>query len=136
MGLISEAISCVRAIELACGIWLDGESVASPRTALVRWCSSWTDKLYQIYVNGKFAGATVDNSQRQMVVHLPSFGQSAVRIEVFAVAADEADRDFSGETGDFGGDTGRVKISFLRSQQLAVDARADIYSDNGRGQID
>ncbi len=136
MALISEGINKVRAFELPCGIRADGSSAASGRTALVRWRSSWSDKFYQVYVNGEYAGVTVDSEQRQLVVGLPAYEQSPVRIKVFAVGASEADTDFGDEPGWSAVNSGRVRISFLRSQQLPVTARAEIYFDNGSGQID
>ena len=85
MALISSGIEKVRAFELAGGIWEDGKSVAAPRIALVKWRSSWTDKFYQIYVGGQYAGATLETEQRQMVVQIPTSLETPVRIEVFAV---------------------------------------------------
>ncbi len=99
MALNSDGISKVMAFELPCGIRADGSSAASGRTALVRWRSSWADRLYQVYVNGEYAGLTVDSEQRQLVVALPANEQSPVRIEVFAVEAGEADTDFGSEQG-------------------------------------
>jgi len=136
MGLVSEGIDNVRAFKLPIGIWADGESSELPRIALVQWKSSWIDKFYQVYVNGRFAGTTTDAEQREMIVQVPSSFESSVRIEVFAVDAQEADIDFSFELEDSRRDSGRVKISILRSQELPLDARAEIYGDCGSGQID
>jgi hypothetical protein len=136
MGLVSEGINDVRAFKLPAGVWADGESSELPRSALVQWTSRWIDKFYQVYVNGRFAGATTDTEQREMIVLAPSSFESSVRIEIFAVDAGEADVDFSCELADSRRDSGRVKISLLRSQQLPIDARAEIYSDGGSGQID
>jgi hypothetical protein len=136
MALISSGIDKVRAFELPAGIWVDGRSVGSPRIALVRWHSSWSDKFYQVYVNGWFAGATVDSQQRQMVVQMPASLETPVRIEVFAVEAVEVDADFSNEMGLSRGQTGRVRITLLRGQNLPIDSVAQIYFDNGTGEID
>ena len=68
MGPISNGIDNVRSSELPAGIRRDGECACEPRAALVRWRSAWADKLYQVYVNGRYAGTTVDSEQRQMVV--------------------------------------------------------------------
>jgi len=135
MVLISEGISRVRAFELPCGIWADGASVAVPRVALVRWYSTWSDKLYQIYINGRYAGTTVDRDQRQEIIHLPSSPHSAVKVKVFAVEDSEADVDFSSELST-SGDSGRVKITFLREQDLPIGGTAEIYFDNGAGEVD
>ena len=136
MALISSGIENVRAFELPCGIWADGGYVGSPRTAFVKWRSVWADKFYQIYVNGQYAGATVDSQQRQMIVQIPTSLESPVRIEVFAVEAERADTDFSSEIASSIGQSGRVRISMLRGQSLPIGAIAQIYFDNGTGEID
>ncbi len=136
MALISSGIENVRAFELPCGIWADGGYVGSPRTAFVKWRSVWADKFYQIYVNGQYAGATVDSQQRQMIVQIPTSLESPVQIEVFAVEAERADTDFSSEIASSIGQSGRVRISMLRGQSLPIGAIAQIYFDNGTGEID
>jgi hypothetical protein len=136
MSLISNGIEKVRAFMLAGGVWADGNSYSMPRVALVKWWSSWSDKFYQVYVNGRYAGVTVQTDQRQMVVPMPTSSEAAVRIEVFAVKAEDAHVDFSGELGSSGGESGRVKIRMLRGQGLPVGGIVKIYSDNGTGEID
>jgi hypothetical protein len=136
MGLISTGIDRVRAFELPAGIWADGTSVGAPRLALVRWHSSWSDKLYQIYVSGQYSGATVDSQQRQMVIRMPAFSEVPARIEVFAVEADESNIDFSDEIDLLHGWTGRVRLTLLRGQNLPMDSTAQVYFDNGTGIID
>ena len=136
MGLISSGINGVRVFDLPTGVWEDGVVVEAPRVCLVKWRSEWKDKLYQVYVNGYFAGVTVDCGQREMVVQTPSCYERAARVEVFAVEASEADVDFSDwlERGD--GDSGRVRLSLLRSQRLPAGARFKVYFDNGTGVVD
>jgi len=136
MSLVSNGINSVRAFALPCGIWGDGRELEAPRTALVRWRSVLSDVFYQVYVNGKFVGTTLDTEQRQMVVPLPSCLDYPVRIEVFAVEAQFADVDFSDELDNSPAGSGRVKISMLRSQDLPPGATLRIYFDNGTGQID
>ncbi len=136
MGLISSGIDKVRAFELPVGVRTDGGIVAGQRVCLVRWRSEWTDKIHQVYVNGKFAGATIDAEQRQMVVQVASCFDRAARVEVFAVEPSEADIDFSGQLDRSEGDSGRVKLSLLRSQRLPADARFKVYYDKGMGDID
>ena len=135
MSLISNGINSVRAFALPCGIWADGLAAASPRTALVKWQSVLNDVFYQVYVNGKYAGTTLDTHQRQMIVPLPNCLDYPVRLEVFAVEAQYADVDFSDKL-DVPADSGRVRLSMLRSQDLPAGATAQIYFDNGTGQID
>jgi len=136
MALISNGIERVTVSELPSGIWADGRSNAQPLAALVRWRSSWNDKFYQVYVNGKYAGVTAETTQRQMAVRIPMSPETAVRIEVFAVSAAEADIDFSSELDSSFGHSGRVKIRLLRSQHLPIGSTFSVYFDNGTGQID
>ncbi len=72
MALIGSGIENLSALELPCGIWADGEYIGSPLVVLVKWRSVWTDKFYQIYVNGQYSGTTVDSQQRQMIVQIPT----------------------------------------------------------------
>ena len=138
MKLISEGIEKVRAFELPAGIWANGECIETPKAALVKW----TDKtnqgnmFYQVYVNSQYAGSTIDSRQRQMIVPVPSSFESAVRIEVFAVEADDAHADLSNELDSPIATSERVRISLLRSQNLSIDATAEIYYDNGTGTVD
>ncbi len=138
MRLISSGIEKVRAFELPAGIWANGECAGIPRIALVKWSAEadLSDMFYQVYVNGQYAGVTVDSQQRQMVVPIPTSFESAVRIEVFAVEAEQAGTDFNNEIAPSPADSGRVRISLLRSQNLPSDAIAEIYFDNGTGEID
>ena len=136
MALVSSGIEKVRMFELPGGIREDGRTESTARIALVKWQSDWSDKFYQIYVNGQYAGATLDSGQRQMIVQMPASLETPVRIEVFAVEAEDADTDFGSEIDSSGGDSGRVKISLLRDQSLPIDSAVQIYFDNGTGQID
>lgn len=136
MGFVSSGIDKVRVFELPMGVWADGGVVAGPRVCLVRWRSSWADKLHQVYVNGRYAGTTVDCEQRQMVVQAPSCFERAVRVEVFAVEPNEADVDFGEELEGDEGDSGRVKLRLLRSQSLPAGARFEVYFDGGTGEVD
>jgi len=135
MSRISTGIESVRAFELPAGIRRDGRYVETPRVALVKWRSAWSDKFHQVYVNGCYSGTTLDSRQRQMVVPIPTSFESPARLEVFAVGPEDAYTDFSsGYIPPV--DSGRVKITLLRSQNLPEGATAEIYFDNGTGQID
>jgi hypothetical protein len=135
MSLVSEEINAVRAFPLPAGIWTDGSSIAAPRLTLVKWRSSHSDMLYQVYVNGRYAGTTIDSEQREILVSIPTSFESAVRIEVFAVSPQEAHIDFSQQVTTLA-NCGRVRIMLLRSQNLPAGATANIYYDSGTGQID
>lgn len=136
MSLISNGINSVRAFSLPGGVFADGRAVAIPRIALVQWRSVLQEVFYQVYVNGQYAGTTLDTEQRKMIVPLPGSLDYPVRIEVFAVKAQYADIDFSDELDVLPGDGGRVRISMLRSQDLPPGATTQIYFDNGTGEID
>jgi hypothetical protein len=134
--LIESGIGNVRVYELPCGIRAGGEYFASPRTALVKWRSSWSDKFHQVYVNGRFAGTTIDSQQKQMLVAIPESLESPARIEVFAVEPEYADTNFSETIDCLAGRTGRVQITMLRSQNLPIGSTAQIYFNAGTGEID
>jgi len=136
MSLNSNGIDSVRAFDLPAGIWPDGLYVKKPRVALVKWQSTFSDMFHQVYVNGRYAGTTLDNQQRQLLVPVPTSPECPVRIEVFAVEEEHAEIDFSSELTKKAIDSGRAKITLLRSQNLPMDATANIYFDNGTGQID
>jgi hypothetical protein len=136
MSLYSEGINSVRAYDLPAGIRADGPYVKQPCIALAKWQSTWSEKFHQVYVNGRYAGTTLDSQQRQLLVPVPTSPESPVRIEVFAVEPQYADDDFSSELDRPLFDGGHVRMSLLRSQNLPMDASADVYFDNGTGQID
>jgi len=135
MALIDSGIENVRVFELPCGIWSDGRCVGFPRAALVKWRAFWPDMFYQVYVNGRYAGTTVDYQQRQMIVQMPTSLEAPVRIEIFAVETEQANSDFGYEINLSDGQSGRVRITVLRGQNLPIGATAQIYFDNSSGEI-
>ena len=136
MSLISNGIESVRAYGLPAGIYTDGKAPEAPRVALVKWKSTWNDKFHQVYVNGRYAGTTLDSQQKQMIVPIPTSLKSSIRIEVFAIEAEKASIDFCGELVSSSTDSERVRLTLLRSQNLPISATVDIYFDNGTGDID
>ena len=136
MSLNSDGIDSVKAFNLPAGICADGQYVKEPHIALVKWRSTWSNKFHQVYINGRYAGTTLDCQQRQLLIPTPTSPETPVRIEVFAVDSEYADTDFSSELDRPPVDNGRVTITLLRSQNLPMDAAIDIYFDNGTGQID
>lgn len=135
MSLISNGIHSIRVYTMPVGIWPDGEYANLPQTAMVQWSSVLNDVLYQVYVNGVYAGTTVHCDQRKMIVPVPSSFSSGVRIEVFGVHPEYADIDLSSELSN-PVDNNRIKLVLSRSQNLPPGATIKIYSDNGTGQID
>jgi hypothetical protein len=136
MSFAREGIENVRVSVLPDGVAADGRCAAVSRTALVTWHSSLEGMCHQVYLNGRFAGATLDAEQRQLVVHSPSSFQSAVRVEVIAVEPKDAPVDFSRELDRPAAGSGRVRLTILRSQTLPMEATANIYFDHGTGPID
>lgn len=136
MGLISSSISKVRAFCLPAGIGADGKMVTEPRRALVRWYSEWPDKLHQVYVNGEYAGSTIDFEQRALIVQMRLSTQSAARIEVFAIEPELANADLSGELETVFKEAGRVRIGWPRRQSMPFKGAAQIYSNHGSGDVD
>ncbi|MBN1359356.1 MAG: hypothetical protein JW993_02135 [Sedimentisphaerales bacterium] len=136
MPMIRDGIENVRGMVLPDGIADDGHSVGFSRAALVSWHSGLEGKLHQVYVNDRFAGATLDPAQRQLVVQLPSSFEAAVRLEVTAVEPEEAHVDFADALGFTPIDSTRVRLTLLRNQDLPLGATANVYCDHGTGQID
>ncbi len=136
MSLVRAGIENVRVFVLPDGVTAGGQCVAVSRAALVAWHSSLEGMCYQIYVNGRFAGGTVDTEQRQLVIHAPSSFQSAVRVEVVGVDPKDAHIDFAHRVQQPAASAGRVRLTILRSQSLPAAATANVYFDNGTGQID
>ena len=136
MSFVREGIDHVRVLVLPDGVADDGRGAAVSRSALVTWRSCHSTMLHQIYINGLFAGTTIDVEQRRLVIQSPCSLESAVHVEVVAVEPTEADVDFAGQLGRAVVNDGRVRLTLLRSQTLPSGAAVNIYSDNGTGQID
>jgi hypothetical protein len=136
MGFVRDGIENVRVLVLSDGVAEDGQCAGVSRAALVTWHSPHAGMLHQIYVNGVFAGAAVDTEQRKAIVQLPALRQSAARVVVIAVEPAEADVNFADELEPAVPDTGRLRITLVRSQTLPIGATVNIYCDNGTGQID
>jgi len=134
MSVYREGIENVRVFTLPDGIAADGSHAGISGAALVTWRSAHAQKLHQVYLNGRFAGATIDAPQRQLVVQPPTSFESAVRVEVVAVEPQDAHVDHADELDPPAG--GRVRLSLLRSQTLPIGARAHVYFDKGDGEID
>ena len=136
MSFVRAGIENVRALVLPDGVAAEGRCAGISHAALVTWHSSLTGMCHQVYLNGRFAGATLDAEQRQLAVHAPSSFQTAVRVEVIAIAPRDAHLDFSRELNEPTPSSGRVRLTILRSQTLPPEATANIYFDHGTGPID
>jgi len=136
MSFVRDGIENVRVFALADGVWADGRCAGVFGAALVTWYSSHAGMLHQVYLNGLFAGATLDTEQRRLVVRAPGSFQSAVRVMVIAVPPGDAHVDFASDLEQAAVCSGRVRLTLLRSQTLPLGATANIYHDSGTGQID
>lgn len=135
MPFVRDGIENVRALALPEGVTADGRGVAVSHAALVTWRSRLEGMLYQVYVNGRFAGRTADCRERTLIAATPASFESAVHIEVIAVSPGDADCDFTGEL-DKPPAGARVKLTLLRSQSLPLAAGLNAYCDAGSGVID
>jgi hypothetical protein len=136
MSFMRDGIQNVRVFALPDGVRADGRRVAVFGAALVTWHSSHAGMVHQVYLNGRFAGVTLDSQQRRLVVQAPGSFRSAVRVTLIAVAPADAYVDFADDLEQATVSSGRVRLSLLRSQTLSFRAMANIYYDNGTGQID
>jgi hypothetical protein len=118
--ILSEGISGVGAFTLSAG------------AAVVKWHSIYSDMLHQVYVNGRFAGATIEPGQKQLIVPVPLSQETAVRIEVYAVEPIYADVDFSDEINSKQMQAGRVKIELARTNNLPLKGNVDYYLQGSR----
>ena len=134
MSLISSGIERVRAYALPAGVGSDGDVINEPLSVLVRWESEYGDKLYQVYINGKFCGFTEDVTERELAVSFRASWQSSIRIEVFAVETSQAVNDYSSSV-DFPGGS-RVRLGWIRKASVPPCATVDIFSNGGSGDID
>jgi len=136
MSIVREGTEDVRAFVLPDGYATDGRGAFVSRAALVAWHSTLSGMLYQVYVDGCYAGTTVDPQQRQLVVLTPVSFASAVRVEVVAVEPADAHVDFASELNEGVIDDARVSLTLLRSQTLPAAAVANVYWDHGTGTVD
>ncbi len=133
MSWLRDDIEDVQAFVLPDGIGIEDQYATVSRSVLVLWRSNLQDRLYQVYINGRFAGVTGDSQQRRLVVQIPSSFESACHLEIVSVEPKDAHIDFSDEIES---NTARVKLVLLRSQDLPAGATINIYYDHSTGDID
>ena len=128
-------IDSVKATPFPAGRLRDGKVVPVPGLIMVRWRSSETDKLFQVYVNGQLAGVTVDPAQR--VLMAPHEHTHPAAIEIVAVEAADKDVDHAGELAGFTADDGsHVSLSWPRLGTMPLGSVAHICWNSGEGEID
>ncbi len=135
MSIRRTGIQNVRATVLPDAVRSTGKAVTLGRAILISWQSSLAGLLYQVYVNGRFAGATHDPSERRLVIQIPSSSLATTHIEVVAVEPRAAHGDFSDQIDISTVGVGRIRLTVLRSQSLPAEATIDIYGDNDSGTI-
>jgi hypothetical protein len=135
MSLISEGISGVEVFGLPVGVFEDGSSIDEPKSVLVKWKSAWDDKLYQVYVNGRFVFESEFAEQRQAVISFENQFGSVVRFEVFAVEISDSGKDHSGDIENIKGDEGRLDIRFLKKMVMPYKGKAEFYICEESGDI-
>lgn len=136
MAFLRDRIENVRARFLPDGIAADGRRDMMCRAAVVTWRSTHTGMLHQVYVNNHLAAVTHEPGQRRVVVQIPGSFQSATSLEVVAVEPEDACIDFGRQLNALAPAEGRLRLTLLRSQSLPLDGTANVYFDDGTGQID
>ena len=136
MSFWREGIEDIRAVVMPDATAPEGRGAAFSRAVLVTWRSVLEGVLYQVYVNGHWAGVTLDSQQRQLLVQAPSSFQAAVQVEVVAVDPEQGHVDFASEISQPSVDSARIRLTLLRSQSLPACAVANLYFDNGTGEMD
>jgi hypothetical protein len=136
MSFVCSGIEDVRVFILPEGVVTDGRSAAVSRSALVTWRSSNAGLLHHVYVNARFAGATIDAEERCLPVQLPGSFLSATRVTVIAVDSRDAHVDVANELEQAQAVGDRIRLTLLRSQTLPLGAMINIYFDGGAGEID
>jgi len=132
MSFVSKDIEDVRALVLPDAVVADGSPVGLSGTTLVTWRSSLPDRLFQVYVDGKLAGVTLDPLQRKLVVQIPASFESAVRLQVIAVEPQDTYIDFSEEIDQAPISHAHIRLTLLRSQDLPIGSGVNIYHNDGR----
>ena len=134
MAFSTTNIDKVRAMAFPAGMLSDGELVSLGGLVLVSWRSSETDKLFQVYVNGRWAGTTSHPQQRMLLVEYEHIHTAA--IEVIAVEPAEKDTDYSDELSGFVGDGCHAILSWPKRGVLPLESKANVYWDGGNGEVD
>jgi hypothetical protein len=135
MSLISDGIEQVRIYKVTAGIAVDGSSVNEPCDMFVVWNSRHFDKPHQVYINGELVGVTQDGAERSLCVpHRSCYGGS-MRVDVFAVEPESSTTSHSDQINKTAS-YGCIELSWVRQMQFPFASTADIYSNNGQGQVD
>ena len=135
MAYNTEHISRVRAMGFPAGTQGGAEMVSLPGLVMVSWRSEETDKLFQVYVNGRWSGATAHPRQRKLLVEYEHSHTTA--IEVVGVQPNEKNVNFADELAGFTEADGcHAVIHWPRRGVLPLGSRVMVYGDGESGQID
>jgi len=134
MSFSREGIEDIRTCVLPDAI-AGSDAVAFSRSLLVTWRSILTDHLYQVYIDGRLAGVTIDPDQRRLVVQT-FCSPGAAPVDVVAVAPAEAHIDFADQVHSPAPNPTRLRLTLLRRQDFPLGSMVNVYFDNGSGTID
>ena len=130
-----EKIDKVRAMTFPAGTLRYGELVSLSGIILGSWKSDETDKLFQVYVNGQWAGATSHPHQRMLLV--PYEHTHTAALEVIAVEPEERNIDFSDKLKGFTSNDGSHAIlTWPKRGVIPLGSQANVYWNSGEGEID
>jgi hypothetical protein len=134
MGPFIEKISDVKVYRVIAGTGENGQTVYEPFSLLVRWRSGYVGKCYQIYINGKMVKKITDSKQRNAVVTYSCLHVTAAKVSVCAVEPKDVNVDYSREFMNLES-TGQVHISWARGLYLPYKGKAEVFSNDGIGNI-
>jgi len=119
----------------AAGMLSSGKLAAVPGMIQVSWKSSETDKLFQVYVNGRWGGVTSDPEQRKLLVEYEHSHLAA--IEIIAVEPEEKYTDYEGQVRGFFHVRGpHVIVSWPKRGTIPLGSKVAIFGDGGTGEMD
>ena len=128
-------IDKVRAMVFPAGQRREGGGAAQAGVLLVSWCSSETDKLFQVYVNGQRAGVSAHPRQRMLLVQYDH--RHPAVIEVIWVTARDRYVDYARQLSGFTArDGGHAVVSLPRRGTIELGSVARLFWDAGTGQMD
>lgn len=135
MSLISEGINNVKADFICLGCGASGAVLEEQTEFAVSWKTEHSDKLHQVYVNGKLAGASYERGLGWAAAAKPAGSESLVTVEVYAITGDDPweDHGYVFAERQY---TNRVKITFAREMDLPGTGVVRIFGNGGSGEID
>lgn len=112
-----------------------GVAPGSLGLVLVRWRSEARDRLFQVYVDGCWAGATSHPEQRVLLVEHEH--QHPAAIEVVWVSPDCRHEDYGRQLSGWSErDGAHVVIEVMRQGVLPAEGTVAFYWDAGTGEVD